>query len=716
MYKFNKDACFYIMEDKFICDIYGKKYAYEYEQQVLELVKKLKEEVYFNIEDILFQDYDQDCFQSIICEFIKIGLVEEVELKSKPIEILVCGNKHLYNLLCDNNTINFSTRYIDEQNLKRLEKYSETVLFITDDDDEKEEVYNKILCKSSISFLKVTFSKYNYKIGPFVMPGKNACIQCCNLQRKRVYNLMFDSSGEVRRFNQDKSLHINKEVLGYLLYECGCKINQIMENNELLLQFSNKIIIYSRSIKKDRVVEKYSRHFSCKDCGYEHTKDLYKKKKKELPFSVERKIVYTEGGIRTKSDEETNILLKNALLKSDMKIVIQEEEDNPLFDILPTYTAYATSSISSSIYTDMGRVYGKGITHKQAYYSACFELIERLSAMDYTSKEFTRHSYDGVREYVADVKDKINSIYGIGLTYDVFNKYKKTDYVLGHSLISKKDKLIPASLVFLTNTIFEGNYINSGSSGLAAGGCIEDAIVQGLLEVIEHDAMILGQCKKEKKQIVDYDKVDDYIIDNIEKIRERGYKIISRDYTNDIGIPVIVTWIWKDDRCIDYASRGWGCSIYPMIALERSITEAIQGLSIFDNEEICDYSKKNYTDVYANPFSIFNLSYFNDKDINFIGEKIDINIYEPHVNFSTIQEVFAYIQQKIVNTLGQIDILYIDLTNELFNIPVVKIIIDKNVQEFGEPPIITTNRIKECVEYKSVAQMYGKLYCGKFPH
>ena len=54
---------------------------------------------------------------------------------------------------------------------------------------------------------------------------------------------------------------------------------------------------------------------------------------------------------------------------------------------------------------------------------------------------------------------------------------------------------------------FKGDYVPVGSSGLSAGAALEDAILQGLFEVIEHDAWCIGQSNKTKLPIIDYSTV-----------------------------------------------------------------------------------------------------------------------------------------------------------------------------------------------------------------
>jgi YcaO-like protein with predicted kinase domain len=454
----------------------------------------------------------------------------------------------------------------------------------------------------------------------------------------------------------------------------------------------------------------FSRVYNCKQCKKieNNTLDIIDNGKDV--FSGNNPIIYTKGGARSATYSFSKKMLDRAISESKIKIEVEEIKENELRDVIPSFQA--TAHLDSEDYI----TYGKGINPRQAYLSAGYEMVERLSARDYMSKEIVKYSPGNLTECLLDIKDKVNSAIELGLSYDEYDNNKEMDCVWGKSLLTGRKKLVPASFTFLTNTFFEGNYMNNGSSGLAAGAKIEDAILQALMEVIEHDAMIIGQCIKKRKPIVDYNRIPPDIKDVIIKIEKRGFKIVSRDYTNDIGIPVMVTWIWRENRCFDFASRGLGCSIYPMVALERSITEAVQTATAFDNDVVLDYSKKNYLNLYNNPGSLFNLSHFLEYEINEDGVIVDINKYTPNEKILTIEEYFDEVKKRIVNALGDTDIVYVDLTSHMFNIPVVKVIITKGIQELGEPPIITTDRLGKNGISGSAIEKYKGLYCGRFPH
>lgn len=161
--------------------------------------------------------------------------------------------------------------------------------------------------------------------------------------------------------------------------------------------------------------------------------------------------------------------------------------------------------------------------------------------------------------------------------FDVFSEDMDVDWVIATSLSEETPILIPASMTFLTSTYFKGNFMPASSTGLAAGGTLKDAILQGIYEILEHDAWMIGQANTIKLPLVDIatSKNED-LKRKIDKIEQLGYKVVVRDYTNDIGIPVFRAWIVSLDDYTAYAFNGFGASYDPEIALERAITEAVQ--------------------------------------------------------------------------------------------------------------------------------------------
>ena len=305
--------------------------------------------------------------------------------------------------------------------------------------------------------------------------------------------------------------------------------------------------------------------------------------------------------------------------------------------------------------------------------------------------------------------------------YEPYNKDVPVDWVWGQSLITGENKLIPASMVFLSKTIFKGQFFSNTSSGLSAGSTLEDAMLQGLFELIEHDAWIIGQANPLRMPLIDiHSSKNSALLNAVSEIEKMGLKVVSRNYTNDMGIAVVRTWIINPNNYSDYASCGFGASISPELALERSFTEAIQSATHVQNEEITEYSRKNTDDLLFGRYSIYSMYYLRQKDMDTSHETNAISISElPEYTPSSVRDALNYTISRIRNTLPECDILFVDLTREAIGIPAVKMLIVGDVQRINEPIVAASSRMFDFgkkMGYSDTVPKIEELYMGPHPH
>ena len=87
----------------------------------------------------------------------------------------------------------------------------------------------------------------------------------------------------------------------------------------------------------------------------------------------------------------------------------------------------------------------------------------------------------------------------------------------------------------------ENSSFTSCSNGNAAGNTIEEAILQGFLELVERDAVAMWWYNRLSRSGVDLDSFDVPYLGNLTKyLVERGRSLWVLDLTTDLGIPVFV--------------------------------------------------------------------------------------------------------------------------------------------------------------------------------
>jgi len=114
------------------------------------------------------------------------------------------------------------------------------------------------------------------------------------------------------------------------------------------------------------------------------------------------------------------------------------------------------------------------------------------------------------------------------------------------------------------------------TNGLAAGNCLEEAIMHGLYEVIERDAYIIMQKNKLVMPDINisYEK-NNYLRKAFDLIQSAGLKIYIKLISLDIPIPVVNALIVDPSGSGPAFSNGAGCHFDPVTATLRSITEAV---------------------------------------------------------------------------------------------------------------------------------------------
>lgn len=230
---------------------------------------------------------------------------------------------------------------------------------------------------------------------------------------------------------------------------------------------------------------------------------------------------------------------------------------------------------------------------------------------------------------------------------------------------------------------------------------------------------MIGQANTVRLPIVEYQGLKNKgLSEVISKIEEKGFHIISREYTNDIGIPVIRTWISNPNDYANYAFSGFGASINPELALERSITEAVQSRASVHEADVEEYASLDMEYLISARDGLYSLFYFQQKDIAPIGNRKDISQIK-NMSFETVDQSIEYVISRIKAVQPDADILFVDLTREGIGIPVVKVLITKGTQLMGEPLLVASERLFEFqrkMGYSDKRQEYTELYLAPYPH
>lgn len=213
---------------------------------------------------------------------------------------------------------------------------------------------------------------------------------------------------------------------------------------------------------------------------------------------------------------------------------------------------------------------GKGYSQEEAEVSAIMEGIERFSGEPGDFSLVSGSYRDLSRD--RDVLDP-----NLLILPRRYQSFEEIEWVEGNSLTRDKKILVPAEAVFhpysRRNQLFRTN-----TNGLAVGNALEEAIVHGLMEVIERDAWSLFEAGRlQGRDLELQDCASPMVRTVVEKLDKAGIGVYAKDITSDVGIPTVAVAI-DDELTKDPAllSLGVGTHLVAEIAAVRALTEAVQ--------------------------------------------------------------------------------------------------------------------------------------------
>ncbi len=237
---------------------------------------------------------------------------------------------------------------------------------------------------------------------------------------------------------------------------------------------------------------------------------------------------------------------------------------------------------------------GKGVANEQAITSALGEALERQAAQ-FQGTEKNVFDIPKNLDYPAFIPQKLTPF--SKKQYKEFEKYNTTslkrpqwvkpydsktpiNWIKGWSLTRNSYTYFPFSYCY-ANTPHKDHYYSLYShNGNAAGNSKEEAILQGLLEVIERDAVAIWWYNQIPRPGINLYVVPKEQIDTIDKTLADDWDYWLLDVSNDIK--VLTTVAVGKNKTTGKFVMGFGSHLNPSIACSRALTEMYQLIMIKD--------------------------------------------------------------------------------------------------------------------------------------
>jgi len=336
----------------------------------------------------------------------------------------------------------------------------------------------------------------------------------------------------------------------------------------------------------------------CPTCGRKKLLDP-RRAPEPIELGPGAKLIMTSGGYRTVSSRATVARFRKHVspLTGVVTRLERIEADLPM-----NTNYYAAHNFSGpALNVDQlraglsGGSFGKGSTAEQGEASALMEAIERYSGIFQgdeirATRRFTDfppgdaippnevllYSDAQFRTDPTPTSDTTDS----HVVPAPFDQSARIEWSPVWSLRDQRFKYLPTSLLYF----FYGGgpaAFNADSNGCAAGNTLEEAIVQGFLELVERDSYAIWWYNRLQRAEVDLGQFDDsYVRDLQTQLSDTGRRLWVLDVTSDLGVPTYVAishWMKNGQENIEFGS---GAHFDKRIAVLRALTELNQFLSI----------------------------------------------------------------------------------------------------------------------------------------
>ena len=243
------------------------------------------------------------------------------------------------------------------------------------------------------------------------------------------------------------------------------------------------------------------------------------------------------------------------------------------------------------------------------------------------------------------------------------------------SFTQNRHRYLPTSLLFAMTQRRQDDdpVFFADSSGCAAGSTIEEAILQGLYELVERDAFAIWWYNRLQKPKVNLESFDDEYLASATKFYRRLHRRMwVLDITSDLGIPAFVAVSNRTDSEREDVIYGCGAHINPRVAALRAVCEMNQCLSMMphprqENAEyliddpVCRWWWKNFS---SETFEFLVPSVYYD-------EHHCSGFYVPQVD--NLKEEVIWCQSQI--EAKGMELLVLDQTRPDIRMPVVRVIV-----------------------------------------
>ena len=446
--------------------------------------------------------------------------------------------------------------------------------------DERHDAVNRRHIASGAPWMLVRPRGMQPLFGPVFRPAEGACWACLAWRirgHREVHDFLRSSAGEDAAF---RPFAAEPAVLDAVYGLAAAEIAKWLVLGDLAPIHERAILLDAARLESEH--HPAMRRPQCPACGDEA---LYRTDRPPVPVRLRPspKGVRNSGGLRSVSPEAT--LARYRHLVSPVSGVVTwlartTDETDPWLHVhwAGANLALRTRKLSSLRRSLRSKSAGKGSTPAQSEASALCEALERYSGA-FQGDEIRRRrrfaDFAGAAEPEAihpnDVQlfserqlDDADRINARGHPYNVvpprLDPRAEIDWSPVWSLTLGRHRYLPTSMLYgMTPEQRGASDLLADSNGCAAGNTLEEAILQGFLELVERDAFAIWWYNRLRRPGVDLRSLgDEYLASAPEYYRRLHRDLWVLDVTADLGIPAFVALSRRTDTEVEDIVYGAG--------------------------------------------------------------------------------------------------------------------------------------------------------------
>lgn len=449
-------------------------------------------------------------------------------------------------------------------------------------------------------------------IGPIFTPKKTACWACL-AKRLREHRQLRTLAG-ARKGAEAELPPLSKAVLPST-FQLALDI-AATEILKWIVQgwdeaAEGKLITFDA---KSATVEKHVvvRQENCPHCGLaQGTSNI---PGESLVLRSQRKVFTSDGGHRAAFPHATLRRYEHHISPITGIVDSLQPSDADDRDLVQVWVAHLSSAIRRDQGPFWGRSFGsrsvgKGVTEVQAKASALCEALERYSGVfqgDETRMKasyltlgdraihpnlcmnFSQKQYEDREEWNQRESD-------FNWIPQPFDEEREIDWTPLWSLTEERFKYVPTAYCYYAYPVSEEHdFCRADSNGNAAGSTVEEAILQGFMELVERDAVALwwyNRLSRPAVNLASFNQLYLRALTGYYQALVREFHVL--DITNDFCIPAFVAVCNPTRQDKRDLFLGFGAHFDPEVAVSRALTEMNQFLadaltseqpSVFANE------------------------------------------------------------------------------------------------------------------------------------